>query len=69
MFICEYCGSEHDGSYGTGRFCNASCSHKYASSKRIEQTSGYKFTKEDVAKGNYNSRITHIKRGKIYRYN
>ena len=69
MFICEYCGSEHNGSYGSGRFCNISCSHKYAASKRTEQNAGYKFTKEGIAKGNYNSKITHIKRGKIYRYN
>lgn len=25
MPICEYCGNEHDGSFGNGRFCNQSC--------------------------------------------
>lgn len=27
---CEYCGSEHDGSYGSGRFCNASCARRFS---------------------------------------
>lgn len=30
QFICEYCGSSHDGSYGSGRFCSPRCSRKYA---------------------------------------
>lgn len=30
--ICEYCGKDHDGSYGSGRFCNKSCATKYAAS-------------------------------------
>lgn len=30
QFICEYCGSSHDGSYGSGRFCSPKCSRKYA---------------------------------------
>ena len=25
MVICERCGKEHDGSYGSGRFCSKSC--------------------------------------------
>jgi len=28
-FICESCGKEHDGSYGSGRFCSKHCSHVY----------------------------------------
>lgn len=27
---CEFCGSEHDGTYGSGRFCSATCSRKYS---------------------------------------
>lgn len=27
---CEYCNKEHDGSYGSGRFCNKSCVAGYA---------------------------------------
>ena len=29
-YICEYCGTEHDGSYGSGRFCSPSCSRRYS---------------------------------------
>lgn len=27
MYICEKCGKEHDGSFGSGRFCCRSCSN------------------------------------------
>lgn len=30
MKICEYCGKEHDGSYGSGRFCCAKCARRYS---------------------------------------
>lgn len=30
MKICEYCGKEHEGSYGSGRFCCARCARKFA---------------------------------------
>lgn len=30
QFICEYCGSPHDGSYASGRFCSPTCSRKYS---------------------------------------
>ena len=26
---CENCGKEHDGSYGSGRFCSVSCKQKF----------------------------------------
>lgn len=29
--VCEFCGKEHDGSYGSGRFCCKSCSRRYSS--------------------------------------
>ena len=32
-FICENCGKEHDGSYGSGRFCSKHCSHVYVGKK------------------------------------
>jgi hypothetical protein len=35
--ICEKCGKEHNGSYGSGRFCSASCARSYSTSlNRIE---------------------------------
>lgn len=27
--ICENCGKEHDGNYGSGRFCSKECAHSY----------------------------------------
>ncbi len=27
MLHCEHCTKEHDGSYGSGRFCSESCAH------------------------------------------
>lgn len=35
--ICEYCGKEHDGSFGSGRFCCSECSHKYSSNTNKEE--------------------------------
>lgn len=39
MFICEYCGKEHNGKYGSGRFCSSKCAHgfstKYAPKTKI----------------------------------
>lgn len=33
--VCEYCGKEHDHSYGTGRFCSKQCRYGFiASTKR-----------------------------------
>ena len=31
--VCEYCGKEHDHTYGTGRFCSESCYKSYVASK------------------------------------
>lgn len=38
MPICERCGKEHDGSYGSGRFCSKSCAnrHAYTPEKRAQ---------------------------------
>lgn len=33
LFICENCGKEHDGSYGSGRFCSDSCRHSFCAKK------------------------------------
>lgn len=30
MSKCEYCGKEHDGSYGSGRFCSKSCAKGFS---------------------------------------
>lgn len=31
-FICEYCGIEHAGNYGSGRFCSSKCARKFPQS-------------------------------------
>ncbi len=34
---CEYCSNDHDGSYGSGRFCSSKCSKGFSTkSKRSE---------------------------------
>ena len=35
--ICENCGKEHDGSYGTGRFCSKKCQYAFPT-KYIDKT-------------------------------
>jgi hypothetical protein len=36
MYICEKCNSDHNGEYGSGRFCSQKCSRSYStSSNRI----------------------------------
>ena len=37
MKVCENCGKEHDGSYGSGRFCSKECAKSY-SSKSLDNT-------------------------------
>ena len=34
MKICEQCGNEHDGSYGSGRFCSKECARGFSGSNR-----------------------------------
>jgi hypothetical protein len=33
--ICNRCNKEHDGSFGSGKFCSRSCGTKFSNSKRI----------------------------------
>lgn len=34
---CESCGSDHDGKYGTGRFCSSTCAHRKGGLGRAKQ--------------------------------
>lgn len=58
MFKCENpeCGKEHDGSYGSGRFCSITCRRRYialTSSKTIkEHGTRYSFFKMNKGNGN-----------------
>ena len=38
MEICENCGKEHDGSYGTGRFCNEKCARSFSTKGDKKET-------------------------------
>lgn len=44
--LCEVCGKEHNGSYGSGRFCSYSCKQKFASIRG--SASSAKTTKEKL---------------------
>lgn len=49
-FICKYCGKVHDGSFGSGEFCNSSCASRYSSSHPI--------TLEALESGEYKVKAT-----------
>lgn len=34
---CEKCNGEHDGSYGSGRFCGSKCAHSFATMEKREE--------------------------------
>jgi len=34
QYICEECGNEHNGSYGSGRFCSKHCKCAFNAHKR-----------------------------------
>lgn len=36
--ICELCKKDHDGSYGSGRFCSEKCSRKFSTKSDIKKT-------------------------------
>lgn len=35
--ICEYCGKEHNGAYGSGRFCLEKCARGFSSREKREE--------------------------------
>lgn len=63
--ICENCGKEHDGSYGSGRFCSKFCSVSYTNKHRkINRQLLNKKISEGVKK--YNKE--HLIEKKLYDY-
>ena len=40
--ICENCGNEHDGSYGSGRFCSNHCRHVYIGKQTKKHVCNFK---------------------------
>lgn len=43
--ICERCGHEHDGSYGSGRFCSIGCANKRKHSEETKRKIGMNLKK------------------------
>lgn len=43
--ICEKCGKEHDGTYGSGRFCSGKCAHSRIRTPEIKQKISLKLKK------------------------
>ena len=35
---CENCGKEHDGSYGSGRFCSKLCAHSFVGKSKTTES-------------------------------
>lgn len=35
--ICENCNKEHNGKYGSGRFCNVMCARSFSSTCRNDE--------------------------------
>lgn len=48
--ICENCGKEHDGSYGSGRFCSKSCAIAFGNKQRVHTSEMNKKTSETLKK-------------------
>ena len=36
---CEYCTGDHDGSYGSGRFCNPGCARGFSTKNKRREIS------------------------------
>ena len=62
LFICEKCGKEHDGSFGSGRFCSKSC----ANSRKHTEESRLKTSKSLLS---YYENHEHVNKGKIFNPN
>lgn len=64
--ICEFCNSAHSGTFGSGRFCNRSCSAKYADSK-VKTRHGF-FGQRNVKKANATKLYKAIERRKTLKW-
>jgi hypothetical protein len=71
--ICEYCKKEHNGFYGSGRFCNAKCARGYSTyNKRKEindkvskKLKGRKLSEEVIKKTRRYGKLTEETKIKI----
>ena len=60
VHICEYCGKEHDGTYGSGRFCCKSCAVGWVSKNQSLETKRKKTLK---TQGNFKRVREEVKLG------
>ena len=65
MIICENCEKEHDGSYGSGRFCSSKCARGF-STKAKRKEINEKLSKKLKKKYFYLYKITNKINGKYY---
>lgn len=63
MFVCENCKNNHDGKYGSGRFCSSKCMHAYVS-KCKKKCKNEKFEYICEICGIHFNRITKIRNGR-----
>lgn len=64
--ICENCGNEHDGSYGSGRFCSDHCRRSFNGKKRKPEN--YPTVDELKKRGFFDKNINkHIQSGKKWK--
>jgi len=64
MAVCERCGKEHDGSYGSGRFCGYSCANVRIHSRETKQKISKGVKLNNKTKGIISKRDL----GKLYNY-
>jgi hypothetical protein len=48
---CEKCGNEHDGTYGSGRFCSKSCASKRNMTEEYKKKISVGVNKDNIVKG------------------
>ena len=53
MKICENCGNEHDGSYGSGRFCSNHCRHVFIGKQTKKHICNFQNTRKKSPYGTW----------------
>ena len=72
MAVCERCGKWHDGSFGSGRFCNRSCAnardHSDETKRKISSGVLYTLEHPETIEERYYRRIAEKKIGRKLEY-
>ena len=61
MFLCELCNKEHDGTYGSGRFCCAKCARSFSTHNKREEINKKVLNSNKVYYQSYSSDIANKK--------